>query len=124
MPAISTNDFKTGMTLELDNKLYTILDYEHIKMGRGSAQVRIKLRDVRGGHTIEKTFQAGERFPRARLEKFDVTYLYEDNGMLDSAARVYAQLKTRMGDQDWVQGRLNELMGKLGWDRLESGEAK
>jgi hypothetical protein len=55
---------------------------------------------------------------------FLLAFLYEDNGMLDSAARVYAQLKTRMGDQDWVQGRLNELMGKLGWDRLESGEAK
>ena len=50
--------------------------------------------------------------------------LYEDNGMTDAAARVYAQLKSRMGDQDWVQGRLNDLMGKLGWDRLDSGEAK
>lgn len=78
---ISTGELRKGVTIELDNKLYTILDYEHIKMGRGSAQVRIKLRDVRGGHTIEKTFQAGERFPRARLEKNTVTYLYEDGGM-------------------------------------------
>lgn len=55
---------------------------------------------------------------------FLLAFLYEDNGMLDAAARVYTQLKSRMGETDWVQGRLNELMGKLGWDRLESGEAK
>ena len=55
---------------------------------------------------------------------FLLAFLYEDNGMTDAAARVYAQLKSRMGDQDWVQGRLNDLMGKLGWDRLDSGEAK
>ena len=55
---------------------------------------------------------------------FLLAFLYEDNGMIDAAARVYGQLNTRMGAQDWVQGRLNELMGKLGWDRLESGEAR
>ena len=55
---------------------------------------------------------------------FLLAFLYEDNGMLDAAARTYTQIKTRMGEQDWVQGRLNELMGKLGWDRLESGDAK
>lgn len=55
---------------------------------------------------------------------FLLAFLYEDNGMTDAAARTYAQIKTRMGEQEWVQGRLNELMGKLGWDRLESGEAR
>ena len=60
---ISTGELRKGVTIELDGKLYSILDYEHIKMGRGSAQVRMKLRDVRAGHTIERTFQAGERFP-------------------------------------------------------------
>ena len=55
---------------------------------------------------------------------FLLAFLYEDNGMLDAAARAYGQLHQRMGQQDWVQGRLNDLMGKLGWDRLESGEAK
>lgn len=55
---------------------------------------------------------------------FLLAFLYEDNGMLDAAARTYAQIKARMGEQDWVQGRLNEIMGKLGWDRLESGEAR
>ncbi len=55
---ISTGDLKKGVTIELDGKLYSILDYSHIKTGRGSAQVRMKLRDVRSGSIIEQTFQA------------------------------------------------------------------
>lgn len=55
---------------------------------------------------------------------FLLAFLYEDNGMLDAAARTYGQLSTNMGQQEWVQSRLNDLMGKLGWDRLESGAAK
>jgi len=55
---------------------------------------------------------------------FLLAFLYEDNGMLDEAARLYGELAGRLGSQDWVQGRLNELMGKLGWDRLESGPPK
>ena len=78
---ISTGELRKGVTIELDGKLYSILDYEHIKMGRGSAQVRMKLRDVRAGHTIERTFQAGERFPRARLERRTVQYLYEEDSL-------------------------------------------
>ncbi len=78
---ISTGELRKGVTIELDGKLYSILDYEHIKMGRGSAQVRMKLRDVRAGHTIERTFQAGERFPRARLERRTVQYLYEEDDL-------------------------------------------
>ena len=78
---ISTGELRKGVTIELDGKLYTIIDYEHIKMGRGSAQVRMKLKDVRAGHTIEKTFQAGERFPRARLEHATVQFLYSDGDL-------------------------------------------
>lgn len=78
---ISTSELRKGVTIELDGKLYSILEYEHIKMGRGSAQVRIRLKDVRAGHITERTFQAGERFPRARLERRTVQYLYEDGGL-------------------------------------------
>ena len=66
---ISTGELKKGATIELDGKLYSILDYAHIKMGRGSAQVRIKFRDVRSGAIIEQTFQAGTKFQRARVER-------------------------------------------------------
>ena len=75
---IETGDLKKGVTIELDGVLYQVLDYQHIKMGRGSAQVRLKLRDVRGGHIIERTFQAGERFTRARVDRQSAQYLYAD----------------------------------------------
>lgn len=75
---ISTGDLKKGIAIELDGDLWQILDYNHIKMGRGSAQVRIKLRNIRKGQTVEKTFQAGEKWPRAFLEKRPVQFLYRD----------------------------------------------
>ncbi|MFQ5826547.1 MAG: elongation factor P [Dehalococcoidia bacterium] len=75
---ISTSDLKKGLTIELEGQLYQIVDYQHLKLGRGTAQVRIKLRDIRVGHTIERTFQAGERFPRARLDYRPMQYLYQE----------------------------------------------
>ena len=75
---VNTGEIKRGMTIELDGRVWQIIEFQHIKMGRGSAQVRLKLRDVRRGDTIEKVFQAGERFPRARLDHRDVQYLYTD----------------------------------------------
>jgi elongation factor P len=76
---ISTGELKKGATIELDGKLFSILDYSHIKTGRGSAQVRIRLRDVRSGSIIEQTFQAGTKFPRARVERREMQYLYNDD---------------------------------------------
>lgn len=78
---ISTGDLRKGITIELDGTLYSVIEYNHIKMGRGSAQVRLKLRDVRAGHTIERTFQAGEKFSRARLDRHPMQFLYEDGGL-------------------------------------------
>jgi elongation factor P len=75
---ISTGDLKKGISLELDGQLYTIVDWQHIKMGRGGAIVRIKLRNLRSGSIIEKTFDAGERFQRAFLERRPVQYSYND----------------------------------------------
>jgi elongation factor P len=76
---ISTADLKKGATIEMDGKLYSILDYNHIKTGRGSAQVRLKLRDVRGGGTIEHTVQSGTKFQRAIVERREMQYLYGDD---------------------------------------------
>ena len=78
---ISVTDARKGITVEMDGNLYQVLDYEHIKMGRGSAQVRLKLRDVRGGHTVDKSFQATAKLARARVERSKVQYLYEDGGL-------------------------------------------
>ncbi len=77
---VSTGELKKGIAIELDGELWKILDYHHIKMGRGSAQVRIKLYNIKRGQTVEKTFQAGEKFPRAFLEKRPVQFLYQDGG--------------------------------------------
>ena len=75
---ITVTEARKGITVEIDDQLYQVLEFEHIKMGRGSAQVRLKLRDVRGGHTFDKTFQAAAKLARARLEKQSVQFLYKD----------------------------------------------
>ena len=75
---ISTGDLRKGIAIELDGELWQILDYHHIKIGRGSAQVRIKLRNIRRGQTVERTFQAGEKWPRAFLDRRQVQFMYSD----------------------------------------------
>ena len=75
---ISTGELRKGVVIELDGELWQILDYHHIKMGRGSAQVRIKFRNVKKGSTVEKSFQAGDRWPRAQIDRRPVQYLYRD----------------------------------------------
>ena len=76
---ISTAELKKGATIEMDGKLWSIMDYSHIKTGRGSAQVKIKLRDVRSGSIIEHTVQSGTKFNRARVERREMQYLYSDD---------------------------------------------
>ena len=78
MSQISTGELRRGVTIELNDKLYAVLSYEHVKMGRGSAQVRLKLRDARSGAIIEHTVQAGTRLDRARIERREMQYLYAD----------------------------------------------
>jgi elongation factor P len=75
---ISTGELRKGVAIELDGDLWQILDYHHIKMGRGSAQVRITLRNIKRGQTIERSFQAGTKWPRASMEKRPVQFLYRD----------------------------------------------
>lgn len=78
---IETGDLRKGITLEMDGTLYQVLDVQHLKLGRGSAQVRMKLRDIRGGHIIERTVQAGARFPRARVERQPAQYMYSEGDL-------------------------------------------
>ena len=78
---IETGDLKRGSTIEIDGVLYSVIELDHIKMGRGSAQVRMKLRDVRGGHIIDKSVQAGTRFTRARVERQPAQYLYAEGDL-------------------------------------------
>jgi elongation factor P len=75
---MSTGELRKGAVIELDGELWEILDYHHIKMGRGSAQVRITLRNVKRGQTVERSFQAGAKWPRAQMDRRSVQYLYRD----------------------------------------------
>ena len=73
---ISTNEFKTGMTIELDGNVWTIVEFLHVKPGKGSAFVRSKLKNVETGNVMEKTFRAGEKLPKAIIDKREMQYLY------------------------------------------------
>ena len=75
---ISTNDFKTGVSIQLDGDAYTVVDFQHVKPGKGSAFVRSKLKNVRTGGIIERTFNAGEKLPKAHLDRREMQYLYHD----------------------------------------------
>ena len=77
---ISSSELRRGTVIELDDKLYQVIDYHHIKMKRTSL-VRLKLRDIRGGHTIEQTFPSDEKFIRARLDYRSMQYLYNDGDL-------------------------------------------
>jgi elongation factor P len=78
MPAITTNDLKNGITLQLDNGLFTVIEFQHVKPGKGGAFVRTKLRNLKTGNVLEKTFNAGIRVEQALLEKKDMQFLYRD----------------------------------------------
>ena len=75
---ISTGDLKKGISIEFEGQLFQIVDWQHIKMGRGGAIVRMKLRNLRTGANIERTVDAGEKFPRAFLDHRPVQYSYND----------------------------------------------
>jgi elongation factor P len=75
---ISTNDLKNGMTLDLDNGLFQVVEFQHVKPGKGGAFVRTKLRNVRLGTTVERTFRADEKVEQAVIDKREMQYLYPD----------------------------------------------
>ncbi len=99
---VSTGELRKGIAIELDNELWQVLDYHHIKMGRGSAQVRIKLRNVKRGQTVERTFQAGEKWPRAFLDKRPVQFLYQDGAdyhfMDNDSYEQFSLRREKLGD--------------------------
>jgi len=73
---ISSNDFRNGVTIELDGAVFSVIEFQHVKPGKGSASVRTKLRNVKTGAVVERTFNAGERLTRAHLERREMQYLY------------------------------------------------
>ncbi len=77
---ISGGELRKGVIIELEGKLYQVIEYQHVKMKR-TALAKVKLRDMQAGHTIERSFQSGERFTRARLDYRNSQYLYNDGGL-------------------------------------------
>ena len=78
MPAISSNDIKNGITIATEGGLFTIVEFQHVKPGKGGAFVRTKLRNARTGAVIERTYRADERLEQAIIDKRDMQYLYRD----------------------------------------------
>ena len=96
---ISVNDLKTGLTLELDNGLWSVVEFLHVKPGKGAAFVRTKLKNVETGQVVERTFRAGEKVGKATLDRREMQYLYKEGSefiMMDN--ETYEQLAVT-GDQ-------------------------
>ena len=99
---ISVNDLKTGLTLEIDNGLWSVVEFLHVKPGKGAAFVRSKLKNVETGQVVEKTFRAGEKVAKAMLDRREMQYLYkEGNDLVMMDLETYEQLPVpadRVGD--------------------------
>ena len=80
---ISAGDFRNGVTLEIDGQVVQILEFQHVKPGKGAAFVRTKLKNVINGGVVEKTFRPTEKFPQARIDRVDMQYLYADGDLFN-----------------------------------------
>ncbi len=78
---ISAGDFRNGITIELDNGIYQIIEFQHVKPGKGAAFVRTKLKNIVSGGVVEKTFRPTEKCPQARIDRKDMQYLYSDGDL-------------------------------------------
>ena len=97
MVAISTNELKNGWTLVLEGNLMQVIEFQHVKPGKGPAFVRSKLKNIRTGAVIEKTFRAGETVERANIDKREMQYLYRDGeGFVFMDNETYEQLNVDM----------------------------
>ncbi len=100
---ISVNDFKTGVTIEVDGDIFTVIDFQHVKPGKGAAFVRSKLKNIRNGNTVERTFRAGENVHRAHIENREMQYLY-------ASGTEYTFMDTETYDQITIPAK------KLQWE--------
>ena len=75
---ISAGDFRNGITIEIDSNIFQIIEFQHVKPGKGAAFVRTKLKNIKSGGVIEKTFRPTEKCPQARIDRKDMQYLYSD----------------------------------------------
>ena len=78
---ISAGDFRNGVTLEMEGNIYQIIEFQHVKPGKGAAFVRTKLKNIINGGVVEKTFRPTEKFPQARIDRVEMQYLYTDGDL-------------------------------------------
>lgn len=78
---ISAGDFRNGITIEVDNNIFQIIEFQHVKPGKGAAFVRTKLKNIKSGGVVEKTFRPTEKCPQARIDRKDMQYLYSDGDL-------------------------------------------
>ncbi|HBG10141.1 MAG: elongation factor P [Limnochordia bacterium] len=96
---ISVNDLRTGLTIEVEGEIYSVVDFLHVKPGKGAAFVRTKLKNLRSGSTVEKTFRAGEKVARAHIELREMQFMYstgDDYFFMDM--ETYDQISLSSGD--------------------------
>ncbi|MEC0245047.1 elongation factor P [Paenibacillus chitinolyticus] len=108
---ISVNDFKTGLTIVVDNDLFSVIDFQHVKPGKGAAFVRSKLKNLRNGNVVEKTFRAGENVGRAHIENREMQYLYASGSeytFMDT--ETYDQISLEEAQLKWELNFLKENM--------------
>ena len=102
MPPVSTSDFKNGITLDIPEGLMQIIDFQHVKPGKGGAFVRTKMRNVRTGAVIDRTYNAGEKLEQAIIEKREMQFLYRDAGnyvFMDNQSYEQTEISpTQLGD--------------------------
>lgn len=99
---VSAGDFRNGLTIELDNAVYQVIEFQHVKPGKGAAFVRTKLRNIKSGGVVEKTFRPTEKCPQAHIERSEMQYLYSDgelyNFMDTTTFEQIALSKEQIGD--------------------------
>lgn len=108
---ISVNDFKTGLTVEVEGDIFTVIDFQHVKPGKGAAFVRSKLKNLRNGNTVERTFRAGETIGRAIIENRPVQYLYasgQEHAFMDN--ETYDQFTLTSDQLKWELNFIRENM--------------
>lgn len=78
---LSASEFRKGLTFEMDGQIYTVVDFQHVKPGKGAAFVRTKIKNIITGAMVEKSFNPTDKFPKAHIERKEMQYLYEDGGL-------------------------------------------
>jgi len=103
-----TSDFKTGMAFQMEGDIWTLLEFQHVKPGKGGAFVRTKLRKVKSGQVLEKTFRSGEKIEQVSLEKVKMQFLYKQQGEailmdLDSYEQIHVDMSTLGGQAEFLK---------------------